>query len=220
MIEILHSQEGAELAARLRADLSINGYDSVGGDDITVIVLSEHTLSDPQVKDALYAALDRGAQVIPVLAEPLPLPKLIDHLSPIDLSDRYTFSQVQAQLDQARRHDARLPLRVRTPSIRRSNNRAGLTIGAIALAMFIIGVYGVAVLNIEAPREEYNAIDTEVAATRDFLIGPTLESFLPLLPGSAEEAAQYPVTLEAIPTRLRPFVAATATEVAREQQGD
>jgi hypothetical protein len=86
--------------------------------------------------------------------------------------------------------------------------------------MFAIGLFAVAVLNVEAPVEEFNAIDTEVAATRDFLIAPTLDGYLRFLPGSAEEASVYPATVQAVPTRIRPFVAATATAVAVEQQDE
>ncbi|MCA9904989.1 MAG: hypothetical protein KC547_14135, partial [Anaerolineae bacterium] len=181
---------------------------------------SQTALQDKAFQDAVSTALDNGQHIIPALAERVKLPKLIDHLVPVDLSAINATEQLDTQIQSSFSPEARLPLRVRTPSVRRANRRSGLIVAFLALAMFAIGIYAVAVLNIEAPVEEYNQINTEAAATRDFIIAPTLETYLRFLPGSVDEAAQYSATLQAIPTRLRPFVAATATAVAVDQQSD
>ncbi|MCC6616938.1 MAG: hypothetical protein IT320_25935 [Anaerolineae bacterium] len=223
MISLLATAQDAAVESDLRSELTAHGYDirqaAPSQEDILVVVLSRAALQDAAVQSAIDTALDRGQHIIPTLAEPVRLPKLIDHLTPVDLSAANATEQLYAQIGAALSPDARLPLRVRTPSVQRSNRRSGLIVGVLALAMFLIGLYAVAVLNIEAPVEEYNQVNTEAAATRDIIIGPTLESYLQFLPGSVEEAEQYPATLEAIPTRLRPFAALTATAVAADQQG-
>ncbi|MCA9910617.1 MAG: toll/interleukin-1 receptor domain-containing protein [Anaerolineae bacterium] len=222
MISLLATAQDAAVESDLRSDLTAHGYEmqqaTTAADDIVIVVLSRAALQDTSLQSTLAAALDRGQHIIPTLAEPVRLPKLIDHLTPVDLSAQDATEQLYAQIEAANSPDARLSLRVRTPSVQRSNRRSGLIVGILALAMFIIGVYAVAVLNIEAPVEEYNQINTEAAATRDIIIGPTLENYLQFLPGSLEEAEQYPATLQAVPTRLRPFVQLTATAVAVDQQ--
>ncbi len=218
MVAILYSAADAAVAERVRRALAAAQLPNSDAEGEVVAIVSAAALNDRDWQDALVAALDRGQPLIPVLAEAVALPKLIDHLTPVDAQADDAEAQLVAQITAARLPSARLPLRVRTPAVRRANNQAGLLIALVVIGMFIAGLWGVGVLNIEAPIEEYNAIDTEVAATRDVLIGPTLESYLQFLPGSLEEAAVYPATVEAVPTRIRPFVAATATAVAVEQQ--
>lgn len=218
MLTLIHSQSDAVLAQQIRRDVSAAGYGLTdtarGREDVALLIVSQAALTDAQWQNALNAALDRGQHIVPIQTDTTPLPKLIDHLTPVNMSAGYSFAPLHTDIDAALSPDAGLALKVLTPATRRSNNQSGLVVGLIALAMFVIGVIGVAVFNIEAPVEEFNAIDTQVALTRDPLIAPTLESYLRFLPGSAEEAAVYAATVEAVPTRLRPFVAATATAVA------
>jgi hypothetical protein len=218
MVVILYSSADAPVAERVRRALAAANLPESGAQGEVVAILSSAALQDAAWQRSLDQALDHAQPIIPVLAEAVALPKLIDHLTPINAQDEDAGQQIAAQIAAVRQPGARLPLRVRTPAVRRANNQAGLLIALIVIGMFIAGIWGVGVLNIEAPVEEFNAIDTEVAATRDVLIGPTLESYLLFLPGSAEEAAVYPATVQAVPTRIRPFVAATATAVAIEQQ--
>lgn len=224
MISILATIHDAAVESRLRSALLAAGHElrqqGTDKNDLLIAVLSQAALRDKAFHDALNTALDNDQHIVPALAEPVKLPKLIDHLVPVDLSTVNATEQLDAQIQAAHSPDARLPLRVRTPSVRRANRRSGLIVAFLALAMFAIGIYAVAVLNVEAPVEEYNQINTEAAATRDFIIAPTLETYLRFLPGSQDEAAQYSATLQAVPTRLRPFVAATATAVAVDQQSD
>ncbi|MCA9910493.1 MAG: hypothetical protein KC519_17675 [Anaerolineae bacterium] len=224
MISILATAQDAAVESRLRSALLTAGHElnqqGIAKDDLVIAVISQTALQDKAFQDAVSTALDNGQHIIPALAERVKLPKLIDHLVPVDLSAINATEQLDTQIQSSFSPEARLPLRVRTPSVRRANRRSGLIVAFLALAMFAIGIYAVAVLNIEAPVEEYNQINTEAAATRDFIIAPTLETYLRFLPGSVDEAAQYSATLQAIPTRLRPFVAATATAVAVDQQSD
>jgi hypothetical protein len=218
MLSLIYSRHDEAAANALRERLTTAGY-TIGSvspkrEDPVIVLLSPTALNDQDAQNALFSALDVGHHIIPVTTEPMTLPKYIDHLTPVD---RTHFEALRAAIEAAQQPDAGLSLKVLTPSTRRSNTRAGLVVGLIAFGMFIVGVIGIAVFNIEAPLEEYNLVDTEVAQTRDILIAPTLEGYLRYLPGSLEQAAEYPATVQAVPTRIRPFVAATATAVAIDQ---
>ncbi len=219
---LIHSDRDAAAAAALRQQLAAMGdtaQEALGTRKAPVIALfSPDALHDNSLMQQLYAALDSGHPIIPVTTTAMTLPREIDHLTPICLQDDTAIEELRQHLETALRPDAGLGLKVLTPATRRSNARAGLVVGLAAFGMFMAGILGIAVFNIEAPLEEYNLVDTEVAQTRDLLIAPTLEGYLRYLPGSIEQAAEYPATLQAVPTRIRPFVAATATAVAIEQQ--
>ena len=222
MLILISSRQDAARAEALRQQLANFGYKFAGdvgtSTSPVIALLSAAALQDAEANAALYAAIDSGHHIIPVVTEPLTLPKEIDHLAPVALNEDTNLEVLRQHIDAALQPDVGLPLKVLTPATRRSNTRAGLVVGLLAFGMFMVGIIGIAVLNIEAPIEEYNLVDTEVAQTRDFLIAPTLEGYLRYLPGSLEQAVEYPATLQAVPTRIRPFVAATATAVAVEQQ--
>lgn len=220
MLTLLYHPQDAAQASNLQQQLEAAGY-TVGDApasraDSVITLLSNAALNDVTFGSELNAMLDHGQAIIPVMLEAVALPKSIEHLVPIDAQDVTALDAIRAQIDVA--GGARLSLKTHTPATKRSNTRIGLVVAGVALLMFVIGVYAVALLDIEAPIEEFNAIDTAAAATRDYLIAPTLESYLPYLPGSLEEAQVYAATVQAVPTRIRPFVAATATAVAIEQQ--
>jgi hypothetical protein len=222
MLILIHSHHDAARAESLRQRLLSSGYtfaDASGEPTVPVIaLLSPAALQDTEARAALYRALDSGHHIIPVTTEALNLPKEVDHLTSVNLEEDVNLDALRQHIDAALQPDAGLPLKVLTPATRRSNSRAGLVIGLLAFVMFMAGIIGIAVFNIEAPLEEYNVVDTEVAQTRDLLLAPTLEGYLRFLPGSLAQATEYPATLQAVPTRVRPFVAATATAVAIDQQ--
>ncbi|MBE0691251.1 MAG: hypothetical protein IH587_14120, partial [Anaerolineae bacterium] len=167
MISILATTQDAAVESNLRSELIAHGYEirqeNPSKDDVVIVVISRTALKDAALQGVIASALDRGQHIIPVLAEPVRLPKLIDHLMPVDLSAEDATEQLHAQIGAALASDPWLPLRVRTPAVQRSNRRSGLIVAVVALAMFIIGIYAVAVLNVEAPVEEYNQINTEAA---------------------------------------------------------
>jgi len=81
------------------------------------------------------------------------------------------------------------------------------------LVMFAVGLYAVGVLHIQAPIQEFNSVDTEVALTVDKLVAPVMATYELYYPHSTQDAINYPSTLAAIPTVYRPLVAATATAI-------
>jgi hypothetical protein len=89
---------------------------------------------------------------------------------------------------------------------------------AIVITMFLIGTYFIGIGVIRVPQQEYNELYTEVAVTRDAMIGPTMQYLSTILPRSTEQAVEFDATLRAIPTILRPFVALTATAIDEQLQ--
>lgn len=215
MLKLLYTQADSGLAARLDADLRREGYDFAAGKPILIPLLSPAALNDAALNAEIVAALDRGQYIIPVIAAPLEMPHLIDHLAVADFSGGYDLDALKALLDAAHAPDARLPMRVLTPSRRAANRTAGLVVVAIVLVMFVVGLYAVGVLGIQMPQEEYNAVDTEAAATINAIVGPELEQYARFLPRSTEEAANYAATLRAVPTVYRPLMERTATAYAQ-----
>lgn len=220
MLKITYTPKDEALAERMLADLRSASYQvedirangaAQARQDVLLVVLSPEANDDANVRNTIITALDNGQHIIPVFAVPAELPRLIDHLGGLDFSETYDFDALGAKVEEALAGDARLPVRVRTPSVRRSNRSVGIVLGLLALLWFGLGLYGVGVLGIQAPQEEYDAVNTEVALTQAFLMNPELDRYGQFLPRSTDTAQNYAATLRAVPTVYRPFMAATAT---------
>lgn len=218
-VKLASSAADAALAQRLAGDLRgqftvVEGINAVDY-DVLALVLSKAAEADAVIREAMIAALDAGKHIIPVLAEPVALPRLINHLTAADFSaGAYPIDDLRAAVAYLSGPDAPLAMRVLTPKTRRQNRGVGLIVFAAAFIMFAIGLIAVGVFDLEAPAEEYANIETQIVATRDALIGPTLEVYGQFLPRSTDEAAVFEATLERIPTVHRPFMEATATAAA------
>lgn len=220
VVKVVSSAKDAGLARRIAEDLQAKGHQVVdhlpaGYGPILVAVLSPQTgqtssnsAPDPAVNAAIIDALDNGQHIIPVLAATMPLPKLIDNLMFVDFSGGYPLEALHLRIEQLAAPDAPRPLKTLTPAVRRANLRAGLVVVAVVLFVFASALYAVGALGLKMPQEEYDEIETQRVEQRNTLIGPTLDAFLPR---STQEAIDFPGTVEALPTRLRPFIAATAT---------
>lgn len=220
MLKITYTPKDAALAERMLSDLRGAGYQvedirangaAQEHEDVLIVVLSPDANDDTNVQNTMIKALDNSQHIIPVLAAPGELPKLIDHLNVLDFSEKYDFETLRARVEVTLAPDAALPLRVRTPRVKRSNRSVGILLGLLALIWFALGLYGVGVLGIQAPEEEYARLDTEAAITQAFLMNPELDRYGLFLPNSTEAAQNYEGTLRAVPTVYRPFMAATAT---------
>jgi hypothetical protein len=221
-IRIAFAPADSALANRLGADLRKDGPVSLLGqpnDDYAVLLLmlSQAGLNDAAVTEAMYDALDRGRHLIPILAGPVPVPRLIGHLTPADFTNgAYPIDDVRSAIAYLTGPEAPLPMRVLTPRTRKKNRNIGLIVFTAAFIMFAIGLIAVGVFHLQAPADEFNTIETQVVLTRDFIIQPTLEVYGLLLPRSTADAQVFDATLERIPTIHRPFMAATATFAANE----
>lgn len=224
MIKLVYTSTDAALASRLLNDLNGAGYPaediaksgSQTREDVLIPLLSPAALQDAALNTRLIQALDNGQHIVPVLAAPVALPRLIDHLEGIDYSSGIDLAPLRARLDAIAQGYARLPLKVLTPTARKANWQVGLWVALAALIMFGVGLYGVGVLGIQAPQQEYDAVETEAAATINAIVRPELEQYANFLPRSTEEAANYQATLRAVPTVYRVFMGLTATAVAAD----
>jgi hypothetical protein len=174
--------------------------------DTLIAVLSPQAVSDPGVQQAINEALDADRAIVPVLTKPVVLPRLIEHLPAVDFSDGYDFDLLAEQVRTAQSAGA-FHMKVRTPGVKASNRRTGYIVAAAAIVMFLLGLYGVGVLGIQRPEDEYEAVETEVILTRDSYINNAL-------PRSTEDAANFQATVRAAAPTLRPILAATATSLA------
>jgi hypothetical protein len=224
MLKLIYTSDDQALAEQIIADFRQAGYEISSGaparGDVAMVVLSPAALTDEAVQAALVGALDLNLHIVPVMTQPAKLPKLIDHLDVVSLNDGYDFAVLRQQVDFEMSADAPMPVRVLTPSVKRSNRTAGIILAIAALVMFAAGLYAVGVMGIQAPVQEFNAEETMFALTRDVLAAPELEIYAQFLPKNTEEAANYLPTLVAVPTVYRPLVAMTATAVAESSQSD
>ncbi len=204
MAAITFHPTDAALAERIRADLAIRAL--AGYPNTSVFIFSQHTAADTDVQRALVEAVERHQRIIPVLAQRVPLPRLIEHLEPVDFSQSYDFQKLADQLTSVTRG---LQMKVLTPQTAVRNRQAGLVVAVAAIVMFLVGLYGVGVLGIQAPAEEYDAVETEIIETRNAYIDAAL-------PRSTEDAANFQATLEGAAPTLRPLLSATATALAGE----
>lgn len=218
---LLYAPGDADFARRLRDALTERGYtvaDGVQSGDATLALLVQTpaAFASSDVMAAVYAALDEQQHIIPVTRTNAPLPKLIAHLTPIDFTGALAMDELTARIDYLLAPGHPAPLVLLTPSRRRRNRKAGWIFTIVALIIFAAGVYMVGVLGLRAPNEEFEAVETARVDQRNTIIAPTLDAFLPR---STEDAANFQPTVDAMPTRLRPFLEATATAFAASGDG-
>ncbi|MCY3906350.1 MAG: hypothetical protein OXF63_03775 [Anaerolineaceae bacterium] len=192
MIDIIHHPADSGWARQVKQDLA--SVDS----GATLVLLSTDAVDDPQVLEKLEHAFDGGRRIVPLLPEGVSLPALVEHLEPVEPGD---LEDLVRRLSDA---EASLPMRVHTRSLRASNRRAALVVLLLAGIMFVAALYGVGVLGIQYPHEEYDEVNERVVATRDAYIEQAL-------PRGTSEAELFAVTAEAAATALRPLLIATAT---------
>lgn len=203
MLTITYAPSDEALAQRISADLSTLPA-SIDTARAALVVLSPEALADRAVEQGMITALDNGQHLLPVLAKPVTLPKLINHLGALDFSERYDRDALLKAVTHLCSPEAGLPVRVRTPKVRASNRFSALILLVIILGLFVLSMLALGGGIIAFPNEEYATIDREVTQT----IGAYLEANLPR---TTQEALNFPSTLQAAPTRQRPLLAATAT---------
>lgn len=200
MTTFLYSPSDQALAQRIQADLAAQPTSA------DVVIVSSQSARDPEVLAKLDQALDQNREIIPVLAENVPLPKLIEHLTPVDFSTSYAIDELKSRLQTA----SEFHMKVLTPSTAVSNRRAGIVVGVIAVVMFAAGLYLVGVVGVQAPQEEFDYVETEIILTRDYYVDEAL-------PRSTEDAANFQATVDAARPTLRPVLIATATAAAASE---
>lgn len=221
-IHVLYSQTDAAEAANLLAQLRAAGEEvteavPTGRDGLTVAVVSPAALNDRAFQDVLYRALDAGQHVVLAQTAPVTVPKMLNHLRLVSLTDGA--SAVQTALADLRAPGIKPPMRTVTPRVQASNRSSGLILLLLVLTVFVVGTWAIIAFDIESPQAEYDEVDTEAAGTINALILPTMEYLGTFVPRSTEQSVEFPATLEGVGTRVRPFLAQTATANATALQG-
>lgn len=211
MITIAAAPADQTLAKRIAQDLTTKGHTVVpevaaGAKNLLITVLSPSGTTDTNLLGQLYRALDNGQHVIAVLAKPVTMPKLIDHIQPLDFTTDYNLPLLLEEIKRLSAPDAPIPLKVLTPNTRRKNNNLGYWLGVLVLVWLILGLLAIGIGGLQAPRDEYNGIETFGAATINAILARNI-------PRSTEEAANFPATLQAAPTAQRPLLIGTATAI-------
>lgn len=191
----------AELAGSLRQTLQQAGFevvDTVQPDGLLVAVVS------PETQPTIIEALEKHQHVIPVVTGETQLPRIIDHLQPVNADDRKTLIE---QVTYFASDAAPAPMVTHTPTVQAANRQAGMVMAVIALVIFAVGIYLVGFEGIQAPAEEFAGVETQIFLTRNWYIDEAL-------PRSTEDAAGFAATYEAARPSVQPFLGATATAIA------
>lgn len=223
MITLISHPADRAFADRLTADLRAAGYtvfDSIqpGRGNVLVAIISPDALADDAFNHALQAANDLGQNMVGVQARPVAIPDDLDHVTLLDFETAYPLDELRAHVDALSGDKAPYPVRMQTPRVRASNRRAGVALGLLVLVMFVVASIAIILFDIESPQDEYDAVDTQVALTRDVYIQPTMQFLATVLPRNTEAAASFHETLEAVPTLVRPFLGGTATAMHEQLQ--
>lgn len=210
MLTIICALENRPLANRIEQDLEAKKYQfspalQPGAANMLIVILSSS--KDSAVAATILDALDNGQHIIPVLAENTSMPKLIDHLQPVNFIGSYNLTELERRIQFLASSDAGLPLKVLTPRARQKNRNVGYWLAIIAVIWFIIGVVLVGFFGAQAPRDTYNTIATQDFATIQFYLNQNI-------PRTTDEAENFPATVQAAPTAQRPYLIATATAIA------
>ncbi len=211
-ITIAYAAPDEATAKRLADDLHEAGYalGDLRPGGILVAVISGGALQDTDFNNTVLDALDGSNHMVLVQTAPIDkLPKLLDHLQPLDFFKGYDAKRVAAKIEALSRPGLPPPPRALTPRRRAMNQRNGWVVGVVAIGLFVIGLIAIITLDIESPPEEFEALYTRDAAT----IGAFAQ---PFIPRSTEEAANLPQTLQAfeVSDELATVIVMTATEAA------
>ena len=209
MITLTYDPQDSALADRLAQDLKTQGFTisdklTPGKGNILVALASPASNNNAAVQDVIAQAFDNSQHVAVVNAQPAPTPKFINHLKAFDFINAYPLPALVDQLKLMASPEAGLPLKVLTPKGRVKNRGVGLWLTIVVLIAFIWGIVLVGFFHTQAPVEEYNNVNTEVAATVASIVQKNL-------PHSTQEAIDFPATVQAVPTAQRPIHIQTAT---------
>lgn len=203
MIHITYAQTDRALAERIQRDLSTEQPDL--DHDYLLVLVSSASSTEPSINQAIEDALGKGQQIVPLLIESVSLPPRLQNIRALNMTRGYRKGALIAYLKHQDRGEV----------VNRANQRAlylaiFLVLFMCSVSMFLIGG-GV----VRFPQEEYNNQETLQAATRDYLLRPTLEAFQPR---TTQDAQFFEATARAVPTFVRPFLVMTATQIAPHER--
>lgn len=211
MISITYSAEDKTLAETIRDDLAQAGYQPA--QPVLLVLVSSASNNDPSVQDEIKRAVNKGMTIVPILAENVSLPEILDAYKPLNLSGGYKRAPLLTRLSQST---------MTRGDVKKANRLAFTFIGGLAVVMFLAAILGIMGGLVAFPVDEYNEEATFQAEWVNGLIVETLEF---VQPRSTQDAQNFPATIEAAPTRLFLYIRGTATALPNatpqpDTQGD
>lgn len=214
-VTLVYPPTYSNLGERLRADMTAAGITVVediqpGREALLVLVLAEdaHIAQDAYI----IGAADNNQHIIPVVAERVPLPAMIDNLAPLDFSQGYDKDALLGQIERLSAPNAPPPLMVLTPSRRAANRRTALWFIPLIAVLFVAAVIGIVLGITVPPEDEFAGVETQIYLTQRYFIDQ-------VLPQGTEQAANFEAALEDIPTRALQEAIMTATAIAGGVEG-
>jgi len=214
-VTLVYAEADHKLAMRIRGDLeaqSIRVSDDMADNSVVVAVLSAQAVNSPKVMNMLNVASDKYHHILPVLAELVKIPRVIDHLAPLDFSQAYLEKSLVNRVKELSSPDAPRPLTALTPAKRRQNVQSSIIYAVATFGIFLMGIIGVGVYGLQAPAERFYGIETQVYLTQRVFVDRAL-------PRNSEEAVNFDLTVTHIPTKARMEAIGTATWIASGQDG-
>ncbi len=207
MLTIAYHDSDSGLAGRLGRDFHKAHVEPEK--PLLVVLLSPDSVTDSSVQAVIRQAQRDKHAIVAVQVKLTPLPDTLGDVPVVDFTGGY---HLDALLDAIMRA---VPMKhaLRTGRLNASNRTAILALVVLAVGMFVLSLLMIGGGMIGFPNEEYNAIDTEAAVTRDALIRPTLAV---IEPRTTDDAANFAPTVAALSTFVRPFARMTATALAEE----
>lgn len=202
-LRISYAPPQAELAQQISDDLKKSNL-RLDGNYLLVLVTPQLVADDAAIKE-VRGLQQKGFQVVPVVIEQANLPVDIPALPPLNMTGSYRADKVRVYL---RSVDI-------TPDVKRRNRILTLVVVGFVIAIFTWAIIGLGTGQMGPPTDEFA---TEYAVQQEMIsefMRPTLESFQPR---TTDEAVGFPQTVEAVTTRVQPFLIATATAQAGDIQ--
>lgn len=209
MLNITYAPQDEALVQRLQRDLKRAHVEPAK--PVLLLLLSPECIADPNTAQAIAAIQRKKGVIIPITVRPTEAPSAIATLNAVDFSAGYELDALLDRLVQ----DVPMHTKVRTAQVRASNRRMVYVLAILVLGMFALALLAIGGGLIAFPKEEYDAVDTEVAQTQQALVGPTLEA---ILPRSTADAENFALTVTALPRPLQPLAIGTATASPQEEE--
>jgi hypothetical protein len=203
MLNISYAPQDAALAEKIQRDLSESGLWL--DHPMLIVLVSPDTIADKTILHSIRIAQREKHAILPILLHAAPLPQELSACKPLDLSRGYDLNRLIQAVKRADLGEAR----------RRANLRLLFWVSSAALIVFLVAIGTLVTGTIAPPTDEYateNALREGQIAT---IIFPTLDAFMPR---TTEDALQFPATLEALQTRVMPFLMLSATALPQSQK--
>lgn len=202
-IKITFDPAQRELAQRISDDLKASNLRLDGR--YLIALVTPALVADEAAVNEMASAQSKGYQIVPAVVQAAELPAHINALPPVDISDKY-------RKDKLRTHLRQVDI---TPAVKRRNRLLTVGLVAIIAVVFIWAVTGLATGQMGPPQDEFATEFAVQQAMIDEMMRPTLAGFMPR---STTDAEGFPQTMEAVSTRVQPYLMQTATEQAASIQ--